>query len=577
MITLVYINLNKIQEYIYDSIYQSILTNQCKIIVVLEKCYITEFYTNLDKWNIQTNNVFCVPTKVLENINTKQTQELLDKFNLKEFRNCFWESTIKRLVYLDSLINTFNLINVYHIENDVMLYYPLKIFKANKIILLKDSPKRVIGSIMYINKKGIMDDLIEYLINSLIYNFANDMDILGNYQNAEYFNTEPNGNDYVYDGACLGQYIGGIDYRNISDFNPQDKKIIFNNELSGFVNETAELKPDKHDIVLHNGKYFIDDCKIMNLHIHSKQLFNFSSFKINFNQIITGDRVLSLCDFVFVTNQIYRFHKGIDTFSNHIFIIESFQQINMNIVNEKILENKNKIVNLFVYTHILNEFIYYIIPKLTCKKMYNIYLHNSDHSFDVEHIKLIDNDNIKNVYAQNVNIIHKKVKLLPIGIANSMWKHGDLISVYQCIIDNYKLKKTKNVYININGDTFPYRKELLLEINKQGSKCSINKNYNEYLQELSQHFFCLCPRGNGLESHRFWESIYLGVVPIIINNSKTNCDTFVQNLHILNVPFYEITSENTSHIIKEILNLTEINYSSFSNKNWLITLEMFKS
>lgn len=36
-----------------------------------------------------------------------------------------------------------------------------------------------------------------------------------------------------------------------------------------------------------------------------------------------------------------------------------------------------------------------------------------------------------------------------------------------------------------------------------------------FLRALRQHDFCLCPRGNGLDTHRLWETLYMGAVPIV--------------------------------------------------------------
>jgi hypothetical protein len=573
MTCLIYVNLNKIQTTIYDSIYQSIkIQPDLQVFVILEQQYISTVYNTVKKYNV---NVVCIPIEILKNKRIKSLDNYLKKFDLKSFRNGFWENTIKRFVYIDSLIDLFVLTNVYHIENDVMIYHPLQELQTNKIVLLKDSPNRVIGSIMYIKQDSFIKDLTDYIIKQCNSNiFKNDMEILGNYPNANYFNTDPK-DGIIYDGACLGQFLGGIDYRNIQEFN-NDKGVLYNNGYAGFINETSDFKPDQHIFTLKNGRYRVDGQDILNLHIHNKQLYNFSSFKINFNQIITGDRVLTLCDYTFSTNDIYSFHKGISDYAQHIFIIDSFEDVNVDLINKTMEMSDKTILNLFIYTHILENFIKSILPKLDKNKKYNIYLHNSDHPFDSQYSQLLNDNRINKVFAQNANVVHEKVILLPIGIANSMWKHGDLYKVYDCIIQNYKLKKTKNVYININPGTFAYRQELLNEIKNQDGVCSSNKEYSEYLLELASHYFCLCPRGNGIESHRFWESIYLGVVPVIINNKSTKCDAFVQNLYKLNIPFYEIRDENIKDIISKVMSLTYTDFEKYTDKNWLISLEQFK-
>lgn len=37
----------------------------------------------------------------------------------------------------------------------------------------------------------------------------------------------------------------------------------------------------------------------------------------------------------------------------------------------------------------------------------------------------------------------------------------------------------------------------------------------KYLQSLRNHVFALCPRGNGVDTHRLWEALYMGCIPIV--------------------------------------------------------------
>jgi hypothetical protein len=72
----------------------------------------------------------------------------------------------------------------------------------------------------------------------------------------------------VFDGAAIGQYIGGIDTRN----NPR--------ETEGFVNETTIFDVSKFNFFWENKKpYFSDELiPIVNLHLHSKNLKKFLNY-----------------------------------------------------------------------------------------------------------------------------------------------------------------------------------------------------------------------------------------------------------------------------------------------------------
>ena len=44
---------------------------------------------------------------------------------------------------------------------------------------------------------------------------------------------------------------------------------------------------------------------------------------------------------------------------------------------------------------------------------------------------------------------------------------------------------------------------------------------SENTLNLSKHHFNLWPSGNGLDTHRFWETLLLGVVPVVVLNNHT--------------------------------------------------------
>ena len=66
---------------------------------------------------------------------------------------------------------------------------------------------------------------------------------------------------------------------------------------------------------------------------------------------------------------------------------------------------------------------------------------------------------------------------------------------------------------------------------------------------MSEYKFCICPIGNGLDTHRLWEALYLKCVPIVINDdfinvikNNTNLPLFILNswddLDVNNLPDY---------------------------------------
>lgn len=605
-ISLVYIHIgNNIPDYLYDTIYQTLLINNysCKIYILIEDSQIENVTKNINNFNL--NNYFTTPfyfeniiqfiplsilnDELFEHDVFKQYKRIVTtKFgNMSEFRDGFWISTTARFFYIYIFMKIFNVNNVFHIENDVMIYkkfqflqeYILEyiqindntINRINKICMIQDSVNRVIPSLLYFPDINSLYNLIVHITTTLEQSlfFINDMNLLGTFSDKYLLQIDPTkackNETVIFDGAAIGQFLGGIDTKNLN--NENNELILINNPTKGFINETSEFKPNtcnyiKNPVYIENLKIQprVFSCKdklknklysIANLHIHSKQLHEFSSvFDITYNDIITGDRIIGLCDFVILTNEIYNFHKNLDKYAKDIILIKDFNDVNFKLLNiylkDKSKKKSSKHINLFLYTHILDLFIKHIFPYLDKSLRYNFYIHNSDHDFNDNHLNLLNHDSVNKIYTQNINTskIHDKLLLLPLGLANSMWSHGNIVTLYKTMKKTYKYKKEKNIYININPNTFNYRREILNNIKKSNFEISENKSFEQYLNELAKNRFCLCIRGNGIDTHRFWESLYLNVIPVIINNKYTKCNTFVEYLKKNNIPFYEIKSDD---------------------------------
>ena len=599
---IVYVHIGKqLPDYIFDSIYQTLLIcPETKIYVILDDSLIEYFRNMIYKLNVNyfvkqpiTLNLYveCIPIQILQ-VSEKYTNYVNNlPDTITHYRDSFWISTTMRFFYIESFMKIFKLTNVFHMENDIMLYKNVNQLDIDKtkIYMLKDSPNRVIPSLLFFPNSLLLQEMNINIIEQLkeMHVLLNDMQLLGACKNDNicYFSCDFNDNlTYIVDGAAIGQFVGGLDLRNLPEFSiksPEEQQLLhYNNPTKGFVNETSLFKPDsitilKNKIFLKNMKFPVDlyyakredDNNIMlkqivNLHIHSKQLYEYSIINhLKYSDIITGDRVVSLCDFIILTRNILDYHQNLNCFinnNNNLIIVDDFKTINMQYINSYIRLLNKSTIKIFVYTHIIESFVKYILPYLEIGIKYILYLHNSDDCLTSEHMNiLMKSKHVKIVYSQNMNkYMTEKFKLIPIGIANSMFEHGNLLYLYEVISKTYYIKKQNHLYININPNTFEYRRNVLEEIRKKGNLFKINHNkpFKEYLYELSSHFFCLCIRGNGISSHREWECYYLGVIPVIINNKYTNTDAYVKYLQKLNLPFFEIKEENLDKYSNDFFN-----------------------
>lgn len=141
--------------------------------------------------------------------------------------------------------------------------------------------------------------------------------------------------------------------------------------------------------------------------------------------------------------------------------------------------------------------------------------------------------NIKYWFSSNNCSNLNFIKTLPLGIENS---EECLIKGHGVAWEHTKFKiKTLNeftdpafdlikeyVYFNCNVDTnLIYRSKIKNECLKIGIEVENNKlNYLEYIQKCRTFTGIICPMGNGVDTHRFYEILLMGRVPILIKDKN---------------------------------------------------------
>jgi hypothetical protein len=187
----------------------------------------------------------------------------------------------------------------------------------------------------------------------------------------------------------------------------------------------------------------------------------------------------------------------------------------------------------FVKTDYVDSFF---SGSLLPKENFILLTHNSDRSIGHQHIKYLDYPFLKSWYAQNVNLIHPKLIPIPIGIANSEWPHGDA-SILESVISS-DLKKNQLMYANFNINTnYKQRSYCLKFIDNR--YIENNVSFQTYLNSTAQAYFSICPLGNGIDSHRIWESLYLRTLPVVEDTYNIRC---LQNS--LNLPIVIVKAWN---------------------------------
>lgn len=291
---------SNIPSYLMSAIKQARLFNElCSIYLITSSSALRE----LAKFQFDLRDVIFI------NYEKLPTTEAHRIFSKKCTLTGFWRATIERFFVLHNFMQWFNIQNVFHLENDTMLYVNLSkllpVFSKNYSIAIPfDNDERAIASLVYVKNANVLKNLTDFIAEKSMTGL-NDMQLMALFKKnhgevvkqlpvimpqylqhnklkstlnhvakvperyADYFEEF----NCIFDAAALGQYLGGVD--------PAHK-----NSSPGFINESCLFNPSLFDyewqkepnelmvpyVVFKNQKY-----KIATLHIHSKRLELFSS------------------------------------------------------------------------------------------------------------------------------------------------------------------------------------------------------------------------------------------------------------------------------------------------------------
>lgn len=128
-INLVYCHIgNSLPYYIYDCVYQSLVSQkkEISIYILTNQKFINEIYQNLNTLNLSKQS--CITVVPIELFKDSIMLKLFKNLNLQldnKFRDGFWEHTTSRFIYIYEFMKHFKIQNIFHIENDVMIYCDL--------------------------------------------------------------------------------------------------------------------------------------------------------------------------------------------------------------------------------------------------------------------------------------------------------------------------------------------------------------------------------------------------------------------------------------------------------------------
>lgn len=150
--------------------------------------------------------------------------------------------------------------------------------------------------------------------------------------------------------------------------------------------------------------------------------------------------------------------------------------------------------------------------------------HNSDHALretDRNVQRILQCEKLICWWGQNLLFrTHPKVRILPIGLANSCWEHGNVQPFldFQTKINLHSslLPKPHSVYFHFSIATSPTIRQHCFDVLQSKFPFLPHMNAVQNVQRMAAYQFCICPEGNGPDTHRLWEAMFVRCVPIVV-------------------------------------------------------------
>jgi hypothetical protein len=210
--------------------------------------------------------------------------------------------------------------------------------------------------------------------------------------------------------------------------------------------------------------------------------------------------------------------------------------------------------------------------------------------------KIYNNMFMVSWYAINYNYdpVYKKIHNLPLGLdfhtmsttnkwggnrTSSSQQEDKLIKQYiksnqikyrkhKCFLcsNNNTSKSLKNIGI-IDLDRNDIKQKLMT--NKYVDICNNSYSRDKFWEKLCEYRFIICPVGNGMDTHRLWESLFLGCIVIV---QSCGLDNLMEEFPVVILKdFNQITEENLNKWFKKYKHMcNDPNIKvKYYNKYWL--------
>lgn len=497
--------------------------------------------------------------------------------SLHSFRGGLWLRSLERLFVLHQFANSSSLDAFFHAELDQLLFrvdlmQQSLIGSAKRGVFFPLQTKSEgIASLLFCNDLEAFATLLTLARGGGV--FPNEMRLLGEWANlsrsrfielptipfykpfadeqgpTDFASLSPEELGGVVDAAQLGQWIGGEDPRNIPVTRIPRTRFISTPTGRRLTREELERVRFRFDTTTSQLSCQVEawqPVNLYNLHLHSKvhgwvhrrgglqEMLCASNRNISLS--IPGTRKAQVLDRV--AHVAHESIKNPDKIghtlmrgialglslrpSSYPYISgDSFRRacdFTFEGNDPRLLATAKRTGRVFFCeSHHLEQFFARVVPLL--ESPITLVLSNSDFDPSQQLTGLLPAPQINAVFAQNLTRSIDNVYALPIGLENA-WRYQHGIVSYFDTARRAKVQKFSKIMWSFSLHTNPsirieaanalLRNHLAIQYQPLPTK--------RYVSTVRKFQFIACPPGNGLDTHRVWEAMYLGAVPIVYHS-----------------------------------------------------------
>lgn len=172
---------------------------------------------------------------------------------------------------------------------------------------------------------------------------------------------------------------------------------------------------------------------------------------------------------------------------------------------------------IFLSVENLDNFKNIMLSMINVK--FSMITHHGDQSITSDYLGVANHPHLIDWFAQNNELDHLKITAIPIGLEDA-WRHNNGIVKDFIKLRQKQVNKIPRVLYGFNVNTNKSARSKAMEVLSRFELADrIDVDSRKYRKVLNGYMFVASPAGNGVDCHRTWEALYLGVIPIVVGRN----------------------------------------------------------